>query len=107
MMGQVLARNGYEVVVASSGEMALEVVQGVEGAIDLIVSDVVMGAVSGPELAASLQTADTSLRVLMVSGTADESVLEGLIDGTSAFLAKPFKPSELIDRVHELLSRRA
>jgi DNA-binding response OmpR family regulator len=41
----------------------------------------------------------------MTSGTADESVTDHLIEGTSAFLAKPFRPSEFIDRVHELLAR--
>jgi len=106
MMNQVLTRNGYEVLVASSGEEALDVVRERASTIDLLVSDVVMGELSGRDLAVTLQSSDPSLRVLMVSGTARESILEGLAPGTGTFLAKPFKPSELIDRVHELLARR-
>jgi DNA-binding response OmpR family regulator len=41
----------------------------------------------------------------MTSGSADATVIKDLSAGSAAFLAKPFKPSELIDQVHELLSR--
>jgi PAS domain S-box-containing protein len=106
LMVQVLSRNGYEVVVAQSGEEALQRMDEVASAIDLLVSDVVMAELSGPELAESLQAAKPTLRVLLMSGTANESVIDGLAPGTAAFLAKPFRPSALIDKVHELLSRR-
>ena len=65
-----------------------------------------MADLSGPDLAESLQAQNAELRVLLMSGTADESVLVGLLPGTAAFLPKPFRPSELIDQVHALLSRR-
>jgi FixJ family two-component response regulator len=71
----------------------------------VLISDVVMGALSGPELARSLQNDDPLLRVLLISGTADATVVEPLAEGTGQFLAKPFKPSELIDEVHGLLER--
>jgi PAS domain S-box-containing protein len=104
LMVQVLERNGYRVIEADSAERALELAERTDG-IDLLVSDVVMGPLSGPELAVALQGANPALRVLMTSGSADETVIAGLSVGSAAFLAKPFKPSELIDRVHELLSR--
>lgn len=106
LMMQVLSRNGYDVVVARSGEEALQRMGEVEGVVDLLVSDVVMAEVSGPALAVSLQAANPALRVLLTSGTADESVLSGLLPGSAAFLAKPFRPSALIDQVHDILSRR-
>ena len=56
-MVQVLSRNGYNVVAADSGEEALQRIGELEGAIDLLLSDVVMGELSGPELAESLQAA--------------------------------------------------
>jgi DNA-binding NtrC family response regulator len=93
-------------VVAQSGEEALQLIGAIEGSIDLLVSDVVMAELSGPELAASLQAANPVLRVLLTSGTADESIISELLPGTAAFLAKPFRPSALIDKVHDLLSRR-
>ena len=106
LMVQVLSRNGYDVVAARSGEEALQRINEVEGAIDLLVSDVMMAELSGPDLAEMLQAANPTLRVLLTSGTADESVLSALLPGTAAFLSKPFRPSALIDQVHDLLSRR-
>jgi two-component system cell cycle sensor histidine kinase/response regulator CckA len=107
LMSQVLQRNGYHVIEGESGERALELADELDGAFDLLLSDVVMGAMNGRELAATLQSRLPALRVLLVSGTQDASVVADLAPGQSAFLAKPFKPSELIDSVHELLTRRA
>jgi CheY-like chemotaxis protein len=104
LMVQVLGRNGYGVVEAESAEQALTLAA--SSSFDILVSDVVMNALSGPELARVLQNEDPSLRVLLTSGTADASVLSDLVPGTAAFLAKPFKPSQLIDQVHDLLVRR-
>jgi nitrogen-specific signal transduction histidine kinase/ActR/RegA family two-component response regulator len=106
LMTQVLERNGYLVLESFSGENALTLAESFEGPIDLLLSDVVMGELSGMELAQTLQTANPGLRVVLMSGTADETVLESLVPGSSAFLAKPFRPSELIDQIHELLARR-
>jgi len=106
LMVQVLSRNGYRVLTAESGELALDVARGFDGAIDLLVSDVEMSELPGPELAASLQRENPSLRILLTSGSAEATVLRDLLPGTSAFLPKPFRPSALIDHVHDLLSRR-
>jgi DNA-binding response OmpR family regulator len=105
LITQVLGRNGYRVIEAQDGERALQLADEFEGQLDLLVSDVVMPEVAGPELARTLQSANPSLRVLMISGTANSDVLEELLPGTNAFLAKPFRPSELIDRIQEILSR--
>ena len=106
LMTRVLSRNGYHVLVATNGEEAVELAETAGASLDLLVSDVVMSELSGPDLAKQLQGRHSSLRILLTSGTADASVLEGLLPGTSAFLAKPFRPSALIDQVYDLLSRR-
>ncbi len=106
LMSQVLQRNGYQVIESESGERALELAVEIDGTFDLLLSDVVMGGMNGHELAATLQSRLPSLRVLLVSGTQDASIVADLTPGQSGFLAKPFKPSELIDSVHELLTRR-
>jgi two-component system cell cycle sensor histidine kinase/response regulator CckA len=105
-MSRILERNGYRVTEAESGERALLVVDDFEGTFDLLVSDVVMGEMSGRDLAKSLQKRQPGLLVLLVSGTADRSILEDLDSEASDFLAKPFKPSDLVDRVHDLLAHR-
>jgi PAS domain S-box-containing protein len=106
LMARVLRRNGYQVTEASSAEEALDLARTRDTHIDVLVSDVVMNELSGPELARQLQNDDPSLRVLLISGTADATVLDELNEGTGLFLAKPFKPSELIDEVHDLLEHR-
>jgi DNA-binding response OmpR family regulator len=103
---QVLERNGYLVLEADSGELALELARDFEGPIDLLISDVVMALISGDELAQAMQAANPTLRVLLMSGSAEDSILDNLLPATSAFLAKPFKPSELVEHVHTLLARR-
>jgi two-component system cell cycle sensor histidine kinase/response regulator CckA len=105
-MSQILSRNGYQVLEADSAERAIVVANEFGGPITLLLSDVVMAEMTGAELASTLQTANPDLRVLLVSGTADDSVVEELSPGSSAFLAKPFRPSQLIDKLHELLGRR-
>jgi two-component system cell cycle sensor histidine kinase/response regulator CckA len=106
-MSRVLERNGYRIAEADSGEHALRVVEETEGTFDLLVSDFVMGEMSGLELATSLQSTHPDLLVLLVSGTAKRSIIDGLNPDASDFLAKPFKPSELVDRVHDLLALRS
>ncbi len=105
MMAQILRRHGYEVETAVSGEAALDKVRSLDEHLDLLVSDVVMGALSGPELASELQLERPALRVLLISGTADESVTTHLAQGSAQFLAKPFRPTQFIDAVRALLSR--
>jgi PAS domain S-box-containing protein len=105
-MTRILERNGYRVLTADSAEAALGVVDDFIGSFDLLVSDFVMGEMSGRELAHALQGSDPMLKVLIVSGTANRSVIGELVEGSAEFLAKPFKPSELVDRVHDLLARR-
>jgi two-component system cell cycle sensor histidine kinase/response regulator CckA len=106
-MSRILERNGYHVTEADSAERALRVVDDYEGNFDLLVSDVVMGEMSGRDLATSLQSKFPDLAVLLVSGTANRKILADLRSGASDFLAKPFKPSELVDRVHDLLTHRS
>jgi PAS domain S-box-containing protein len=103
---RILERNGYRVVIADSAEAALDVVDNFIGTFDLLVSDFVMGEMSGRELAIALQAKNPKLMVLIVSGTASRSVIAELNEGSAEFLAKPFKPSELVDKVHNLLARR-
>jgi two-component system cell cycle sensor histidine kinase/response regulator CckA len=105
-MSRILERNGYHVTEAESGERALKVVAEFDGTFDLLVSDVVMGEMSGRDLASTLQTQLPELLVLLVSGTADRRILADLTPDQSDFLAKPFKPSELVDRVHDLLAHQ-
>jgi PAS domain S-box-containing protein len=105
LMVQILRRHGYTVATAASAEEALVVARSLGDDLDLLVSDVVMGELSGPELAGTLQRERPALKVLLTSGTADKSVTSHLAEGSSSFLSKPFRPTQFIDAVRELLCR--
>ena len=106
LVTQVLTRSGHRVVGVSSAEAARDAVEHASDPVELLVSDVVMGVTAGDVVAAELQGAFADLRVLLVSGSATESVLDGLDRSRSDFLAKPFLPSDLVERVRVLLADR-
>jgi len=99
----VLTRQGYQVLEARDGESAFTLVNSHDGPIHLLVSDVVMPGVSGPDLAAKVTVLRPDLRVLFLSGyTEDEVFRRG--GGTAAFLHKPFLPTALTAKVREVLN---
>ena len=102
----LLSDAGYEVLEASSGPAALELLK--EGQhVDLLLSDVVLpGGMSGPEINAQLRRDRPELRVLFMSGYAEQAVADArrLGDG-EAFLQKPFGKQDLLDKVREVLSK--
>ena len=103
---QVLVRNGFVVHETVSAEDALDVASRTED-IDLLVTDVVLGGMEGTELAALLQRDRPDLVTVVVSGTAAPEDLAHLDASRTRFLAKPFRPSALVDEVVDLLDRRA
>ncbi len=105
IMQRTLEKAGYTVLLARSGEEALGVLERHPGKFDLLVSDVVMPDMSGPELAAVLQARYPGLRVLFVSGySGDVLTNHGLQELDAAFLAKPFSVSQLTRKVKQMLA---
>jgi len=101
---QILAARGYRVLEASDGVEALEVAAAHPGAVDLLVTDVVMPNMGGGELARRLVRERPGLRVLFVSGyAADERVREGVADASARFLQKPFTIEALAQAVRDAL----
>jgi two-component system cell cycle sensor histidine kinase/response regulator CckA len=103
MIQRVLANFGYNVLVARDGAQALEVSDKYHGQIDLLLSDVVMPGIGGPELAVRLRMRRPSLRVLLMSGYDEHSLGTGGVSYAS-FIAKPFRPEVLAEKVRATLS---
>src|SRR5580693_7421386 len=100
----ILSRNGYSVVDARSAGEALLHSEKHPGTIHLLLSDVVMPQMSGPELANRLSSARPDMKVLCMSGCTDDStVRQGVIDAHIAYLQKPITPDALSTRVREVL----
>jgi CheY-like chemotaxis protein len=100
----VLERSGYIVLEARAPADALPLSQGHAGSIDLLLTDVVMPGLSGPDVAASLQAERPGLPVLYMSGYTDDAIVHhGILDPGTHFIQKPFTPHRLGQRVQEVL----
>jgi two-component system cell cycle sensor histidine kinase/response regulator CckA len=89
-----LRRHGYHVMAAACGEEALAIAHAHDGEIHLLVTDVVMPGINGPELARRLRAERPGLRVLLMSGYAAEVVTGSDLEGAT-LMHKPFSPNSL------------
>ena len=105
LASRVLEARGYTVLSAANGLQALDIVQRHPGAIDLVITDVVMPHMSGRELAEMVRPRRPAAKVLYVSGYTDEAIVRhGVLDAGVLFLQKPFTPDSLARKVKEVLS---
>lgn len=102
MAREMLERKGYEVLSANNSEDAIALVEQRDGDIDLLLTDVVMPGMNGRELASTLRKSMSNLRVLFMSGYADDTGF-GSMDQWSEFLQKPFSMESLSAKLKALL----
>ena len=102
---EILTMNGYRVLQASHGNEALDVSRQHQGVIDLMVTDVVMPVMGGPELARRLALTRPEMRVLYMSGYTDDAIVHHgvLLEGT-AFVQKPFTAEAFSRKLREVIS---
>jgi two-component system cell cycle sensor histidine kinase/response regulator CckA len=100
----VLEEHGYTVLEASGWQSAIGLAESHGGPIHLLLTDVVMPEMGGPEVASRLSVLRPGIKVLYMSGYTNDAVLRrGLLDAGVAFLQKPFSRNEVARRVRELL----
>jgi PAS domain S-box-containing protein len=103
----ILERQGYRVLEAESGGDALELCNSYAGSIDLLLSDVVMPKMSGPELARRLAKFRPTAKVLYMSGYTEDAMLRhGALSAGIEFIQKPFTPEMMSRRVREVLEEK-
>jgi PAS domain S-box-containing protein len=104
----VLVESGYTVLVAATAEDAVRICEEHGSPISLLLSDVVMPKVSGPQLAQRLVDLRPELRVLYMSGYTDEAIVHhGVLEPGTAFIEKPFTPEGLCGKVRDVLDAAA
>jgi CheY-like chemotaxis protein len=101
----VLEMNGYRVLEALDAEDAVRLGESHPGTVDLLITDVVMPRMSGPELARRLRVRRPDLKVLCMSGYPESPAREAEGAGNwTAWLQKPFTPDTFMDKVRECLT---
>jgi two-component system cell cycle sensor histidine kinase/response regulator CckA len=100
-----LRSRGYSVIEAANGVEAMEALEERNGAVDLVVSDVVMPEMDGPTLLKEMRLRNPNLKIIFVSGYAEEAFDKSLPENEQfAFLAKPFALSALVAKVKETMT---
>jgi len=104
LTAEMLTRQGYAVLEAASGQTAIRLWQQHKASIDMLLTDVVMPLMAGPELATRLRAGRPELKVLYMSGYAGELLEQyGVASAAAAFLHKPFTSDVLAHSVRALL----
>jgi signal transduction histidine kinase/CheY-like chemotaxis protein len=99
-----LDQSGYRVLAASSGEEALDIAKGHKERIDLLLTDVVMPGMNGPELANRLAAIHAETKVLFTSGYTDDAIVRhGVMGDGVDFIGKPYSLSALAIKVREVI----
>jgi two-component system cell cycle sensor histidine kinase/response regulator CckA len=104
LAAKILRQRGYRVIEAQDGRSALTAAATHTGPLDMLLTDVVMPDLSGPEVARRLLERRPTVKVLYMSGYTDDAVLQhGVMTQETAFLQKPFSPGALAAKVREVL----
>jgi CheY-like chemotaxis protein len=107
MIREILEGAGYTVLEFSDPELALAKVSTMEAPVSIMVTDVVMPRLSGPDLARAVRKARPEVKLLFMSGYSDEAMgLHGMLDADTRFIQKPFTADALLRKVRETLDER-
>jgi CheY-like chemotaxis protein len=108
LVAEILETSGYSVLQAADGPSALELLRRHTGALELLVTDVVMPGMSGPEVAHAVTSMRPGTQVLYTSGYTDQAIgHHGVLEPDVAFLQKPFSADDLTRKVRALLDGAA
>ncbi len=104
MAREYLESVGYAVLEAASGAEALQKAKEYDGTIHLLLTDVVMPEMSGPELARQVAALRPDVRVIFTSGYTNDAIArQGVLDPSVAFIQKPYRPKALARKIQEVL----
>ena len=104
MTKTMLEFHGYKVLAAGTPAEAMRLAREHSGVIHLLMTDVIMPAMNGRDLALMLMSRHTGLKILFMSGyTADVIAHHGVLDEGVHFLQKPFSINKLAEKVREVL----
>ncbi|MEL6747217.1 MAG: response regulator, partial [Pseudomonadota bacterium] len=102
---RALVRQGYSVLEAGSGREALDVMAQTSAQIDLVVSDIVMPEMNGPTLLKNLRRTQPDLKIVFISGYAEDHLKTLTADDEFTYLPKPFQLKDLVWTVKQAMAK--
>jgi len=104
VVNEVLGGQGYKVLTAGNGEVALRMAREHKGALNLLLSDVIMPGKSSEELVHELRTLHPHIKLMFMSGYVADALTQKTVEQFgAAFLEKPFTPDQLVEKVRAVL----
>jgi CheY-like chemotaxis protein len=104
----LLSTRGYEVVLAEDGRHAIEACEQCKGRFDLVLLDLVMPGLNGKDVVVALRARYPDIRVLLVTGFADEQLLDEALElGAASCATKPFDVPQLLTQIQQLTTGAA
>ena len=105
---EVLSRLGYRIIEAADGAQALAALERHTGRLDLVLTDVIMPGMNGRELSQAVVRVHPEAKVLFTSGYSENAIAtQGALDAGIEFIAKPYTPRGLAEKIREVLARQA
>jgi CheY-like chemotaxis protein len=101
----MLSQSGYHCLEAGDGAEALDVLQAGSDPVNLVLTDMIMPRMTGAELAQELARIHPEIRIMFMSGYADDPIVRSLDTSAAIFLAKPFTATILTEKVREVLDQ--
>jgi two-component system cell cycle sensor histidine kinase/response regulator CckA len=104
---RMLETLGYQVLLAENGRVAIDLYQRNREAISLVILDLVMPVMDGPETFHRLKELDPGVRILLTSGYTREWNIDPLLVGAAGFIPKPYDIEQLSEKLYQALDSRA
>ncbi len=102
---RILSKAGYKVLQASHPGEAIAICSSYDSPIQLIITDIIMPGMNGKQVYDRVSVSFPNIKVLFMSGHTDKTIIkDGALDSTINFIAKPFKTSQLLQKVREILT---
>ena len=100
----ILSQSGYNVLEATNGKDALQIIEHLSGKLDLLITDVIMPGISGRELKKRITSKFPGIKIIFMSGYTEKwPENEEFLDPDTPFLQKPFTLTDLTGKVREVL----
>ena len=101
---KILSDCGYKVIMAQSGEDALDLWEKNKSRVDLLLTDIVLPGISGLQLSQKLRASKPGLKVIYMSGYSDDVIAHhGILDNDISFIQKPFTSMVLTKKIRDVL----